>query len=168
MVNVREKSGNASEMGTQMLTGEVFKVWKKQTNWFLVQTADGYVGWVEDGGLANCTRAEVDRWNASPRLIVITYEERILEQPDAVAKPVSDVVMGGQVKRIGETGDWLRVELADGRSGFLPKKSVMDFAEWQAARRPRRRKTSSAPPGRSWAVPIHGGAIRFEAWIAPG
>jgi gamma-D-glutamyl-L-lysine dipeptidyl-peptidase len=136
VVNVREKPGNPSEMGTQILTGEVFKVWKKETNWFLIQTADGYVGWVEAGGFTNCARAVVDRWNTSPHLIVTAYEERILEQPGADAPPVSDVVMGGQVKRIGESGDWFMVELADGRAGFLPKKSVMDYAQWQATRRP--------------------------------
>ncbi len=136
VVNVREKPGNPAEMGTQILTGEVFKVWKKQTNWFLVQTADHYVGWAEGGGFVNCTRAEADRWNAAPHLIVTAYEERILEQPDAGAPPVSDVVMGGRVKRLGESGDWFKVELADGRAGFLAKKSAMDYAEWQATRRP--------------------------------
>ena len=136
VVNVREKPGNPSEMGTQILTGEVFKVWKKETNWFLIQTADGYVGWAEGGGFTNCTRAEVDRWNTAPRLIVTAYEERILEQPDAGAPPVSDVVMGGQVKRIGESGDWFKVELADDRAGFLLKKSVMDYTEWLTTRKP--------------------------------
>jgi len=136
VVNVREKSGNPAEMGTQMLTGEVFKVWKKQTNWYLIQTADHYVGWVEAGGFTNCTKADVNRWNASPHLIVIAYEDRILEQPDADAMPVSDVVMGSVVNLVGESGDWFKVEVADGRAGYLPKKSVMDYAEWQAARRP--------------------------------
>ncbi len=136
VVNVREKAGNPEEMGTQILTGEVFRVWKKAANWFLVQTADRYVGWVEAGGFTNCTRAEVDRWNATPRLIVTAYEERILEQPSADAMPASDVVMGSQIKRTGESGDWFKVELADGRAGFLPKKSVMDYAEWQATRQP--------------------------------
>ena len=136
VVNVREKPGNPSEMGTQILTGEVFKVWKKQTNWFLVQTADHYVGWAEGGGFVHCARAEVERWNAAPHLIVTAYEERILEKPDAGAPPVSDVVMGGRVKRIGESGDWFKVELADGRGGFLPKTPAMDYTEWQATRRP--------------------------------
>jgi hypothetical protein len=66
VVTVREKPDNPAEMGTQMLTGEVFRVWKKQTNWFLAQTADGYVGWVEGGGFFNCTRAQADDWNAAP------------------------------------------------------------------------------------------------------
>lgn len=136
VVNVREKPENGAEMGTQMLTGEVCKVWKLETNWFLVQTPDGYVGWVERGGFTNCTRAEVDRWHASPHLILTAYEERILEQPDASAMPLSDLVMGSLVNQAGESGDWFKVELADGRTGFIPKKSAMDYKEWLASRHP--------------------------------
>jgi cell wall-associated NlpC family hydrolase len=117
-----------------MLTGEVFKVWKKQTNWFLIQTADNYVGWAEGGGFTNCTREEAERWNAAPHLIVTAYEERILEQPAVDAMPVSDVVMGCLIKPVGESGDWFKVELADGRIGFLPKKSATDYAQWQKSR----------------------------------
>jgi cell wall-associated NlpC family hydrolase len=69
-------------------------------------------------------------------LIVTAYEERILERSEADAPPVSDVVMGGLIKRVGESGDWFKVELADGRAGYLPKKSAMDYLEWQASRHP--------------------------------
>jgi cell wall-associated NlpC family hydrolase len=136
VVNVREKPDNPAEMGTQVLTGEAFTVWKKEGNWYLIQTACGYVGWTEGGGFANCTRAEADRWNASPRLIVTAYEERILERPSAEALPVSDVVMGSQVEPMGASGNWVKVRLADGRCGFLPKKAATDYAAWKASRRP--------------------------------
>jgi cell wall-associated NlpC family hydrolase len=136
VVNVRERPGNPEEMGTQMLTGDAFRVFKKETNWYLIQTADGYVGWVEAGGFFQCSRGAVDDWMASPHLIVIAYDERILEQPDANAPVVSDVVMGSQVKRVGESGEWFKVELADGRAGYLPRKSATDYAEWLKSRQP--------------------------------
>lgn len=136
VVNVREQPANPAEVGTQMLTGEAFKVWKRATNWYLIQTRDRYVGWIEGGGFTNCTRQDVDAWNAAPHLIVTAYDERILEQPGPDAATVSDVVMGSQVKRISESGDWFHVGLADGRSGYLPKKSARDFADWKASRQP--------------------------------
>lgn len=136
VVNVREKPLNSGEMGTQMLTGECFRVWKKATNWFLVQTADGYVGWVEAGGFTNCAPADVERWQAAPHLIVTAWDERILEQPSAGAMPISDLVMGSQVERLGESGAWFRIGLADGRSGFIPKTSAADYREWKASRQP--------------------------------
>lgn len=136
VANVREKPANGAEMGTQMLTGEVCKVWKKETNWFLIQTADGYVGWTEGGGFTNCARATADQWNAAPHLIVTAYEERILEKPDTNAMPVSDLVMGSLVKNDGEDNGWFKIELADGRTGFIPEKSAEDYAQWKSARHP--------------------------------
>jgi gamma-D-glutamyl-L-lysine dipeptidyl-peptidase len=135
VVNVREKPGNSSELGTQILMGNVFKVWDSKTNWFLVQTADRYPGWAEDGGFVVCSRQQADAWNASPLWIVTAFEDAILEQPEVSALPVSDVVSGGLVKCTGESRDWLKVELADGREGYLPKKSALKYADWRESRR---------------------------------
>jgi cell wall-associated NlpC family hydrolase len=134
VVNVRENPGHGSEMGTQILMGNSFKVWKQQTNWFLVQTDDGYLGWAEGGGFVNCTPEETSAWNDSPRLIVTALEERILEQPDPHALPTSDVVLGCLVKQVGEAGEWFQVELPDGRGGYLPKSSAVNFLDWQKSR----------------------------------
>ncbi|HZM05727.1 MAG TPA: SH3 domain-containing C40 family peptidase [Candidatus Saccharimonadales bacterium] len=135
VLNVREKPGHISELGTQILSGDVFRILNAQTNWFLVQSSDHYVGWVEGGGFMAGNAGMVQQWNDSPRLIVTAFEERILEQPDAEAAPVSDVVMGGVVQRVGENDEWDKVRLADGRTGYLPKKSVADFEEWRTTRR---------------------------------
>jgi hypothetical protein len=136
LLNVREKPGNASEMGTQILMGNAFKILKKETNWFLVQSADRYLGWTEGGGFAVGTAQDVKSWNASSLLIVTALDERILEQPDTNALPVSDVVLCDLVKRVGETGDWYQVALPDGRSGYLPKNAAADYAQWHKDRRP--------------------------------
>jgi cell wall-associated NlpC family hydrolase len=133
-VNVRENRGHSSEMGTQILMGNSFKVWKQQTNWFLVQTDDGYLGWAEGGSFVNCTAEQANAWNNAPHLIVTVLEERILERPDAGALPVSDVVLGGVVKQVGEKGEWFQVELPDGRGGYLPKTTAMNLSQWQKSR----------------------------------
>jgi len=135
VANAREKPGHSSEMGTQILMGHSFKIWKRERSWFLVQTDDGYLGWIEGGAFVHCTPEEAAAWKNSPRLIVTVFEERILERPDPHALPVSDAVLGGLVKRTGETGDWFKVELPDKRGGYLPKTATMDYAQWQKARR---------------------------------
>ncbi len=63
IVNVREKPGNASEMGTQILLGNAFKILKRETNWYLVQSADRYLGWTEGGAFAVVTEEDVKNWN---------------------------------------------------------------------------------------------------------
>jgi hypothetical protein len=136
LVNLYEKPGNTSEMGTQAFMGNILRVWKTQTNWFLVQGDDRYLGWTEGGAFTACTREEAEAWQSAPLLIVTALEERILQQPSADAPPVSDVILCDLVKRVGTDGEWFKVELPDGRSGYLPQSAAADYAQWRAGRRP--------------------------------
>ena len=136
----REQPEHKAEMGTQILMGDVVRVWKRSTNafftWYLSQSADGYISWLEKGTLVRCTRAEADAWQHSPLLIVTAFEDTILEQPRAEAQPVSDVVPGDLLRKTGEHGGWFQVELPDHRTGFLPKQSAEDYAAWKQSRNP--------------------------------
>ncbi len=136
----RELPEHKAEMGTQVLMGNVVQLWKRSTNafytWYLSQSADGYLSWLEEGTFVRCTREQVEAWNHSPLLIVIAFEDRILQRPEADAQPVSDVVVGNLVRKAGEASDWYKVELPDERVGFLPKKSAEDYAAWKRSRRP--------------------------------
>jgi len=136
----REQPEHKAEMGTQVLMGNVVRVWKPSTNavfrWYLTQSGDGYVSWLEKGTFVRCNREQVEAWNRGPLLIVTACEDLIREQPQADAQPVSDVVLCDLVRKTGEEGDWYKVELPDRRTGFLPRKAATDFDTWKAARQP--------------------------------
>jgi hypothetical protein len=134
----REQPEHKAEMGTQVLMGEVVRVWKRSTNavftWYLTQSSDGYLSWLQKGTFVRCTREQVDAWNRGPLLIVTAFEECIRERPEADAQPVSDMVLCDLVRKTGEDGDWYKVELPDERAGFLPKKAAQDYGTWKQAR----------------------------------
>lgn len=132
----REQPQNMAEMGTQVLMGHPVRVWKRAGGWYLAQSADRYVCWLPQGTIRRCTRAELDAWNASALLIVTAFEGDIRERPSANALPVVDVVLGCLVKQIGTEGDWFKVELPDGQTGYLPKNAAEDHAVWKSNRRP--------------------------------
>ena len=136
----REQPEHKAEMGTQVLMGEVVRVWKRSTNavfaWYLTQSGDGYLSWLQKGTFARCTREQVEAWNRAPLLVVTAFEDRILERPEAEAQPVSDVVLCDLVRKAGEEGDWYKVELPDERAGFLPKTAAQDYGAWKQARQP--------------------------------
>jgi cell wall-associated NlpC family hydrolase len=136
----REQPEHKAEMGTQVLMGEVVRVWKPSTNavfrWYLTQSGDGYVSWLQKGTFVRCTREQVEAWNRGPLLVVTALEDLILEQPQADAQPVSDVVLCDLVRKIGANGDWYKVELPDQRTGFLPRKAAADYDAWKQARQP--------------------------------
>ncbi len=131
----RERPEHQAEMGTQELMGHCLRVWKRSAGWCLVQTADRYVCWMDDGSFELRTATEADAWNQSLLLIVTAFEDLVLENPQADAQPVTDVVTGCLLKKIGEAGDWHQVELPDRRAGYLPKKSAEDYAAWKQSRR---------------------------------
>jgi cell wall-associated NlpC family hydrolase len=136
VANGRENPGHAAEMGTQILMGNVFTVLKQSNSWFLVQSSDRYLSWVQRGAFVRCAKERVDAWNSSSRLLVTAYEDCILTEQKPDAQPVCDVVTGCLVKKVGEDGEWFKVELPDQRTGFLLKSSARDYAEWKAACRP--------------------------------
>ena len=135
VANGRELPANPAEMGTQVLMGHPLRVWKRLGIWYLVQSADRYVCWMEKGSFQLCTAADMEAWRQSPLLMVTAFEDRVLEAPQTDAQPVTDVVMGGLVKKAGEAGDWIQVELPDHRAGWLRKESVEDYTTWRPSRR---------------------------------
>lgn len=136
VANGRESTAHTAELGTQTLMGEAVRVLKRQGRWLYVQSADNYLSWMESGSLKLCTRTEVEVWQQSPLLVVTDFEATIREAPETEAAPISDAVIGGRVQSTGETGDWFKVGLPDGRSGYLAKSAATDYAAWKASRRP--------------------------------
>ena len=132
----REKPDHKAEMGTQVLMGHSVRVWKGTTHWFLVQSADGYLTWLEKGSFVRYAMEQLDAWARGPLLIVTAFEDRVMDQPQTDAEEVSDVVMGNLVTKTGEEGDWFKIRLPDQRTGFLQKKSAEDYGAWKQSRQP--------------------------------
>jgi cell wall-associated NlpC family hydrolase len=135
VANGREEPEQKAELGTQILMGNTVRIWKRNGRWFLAQSRDGYLSWVERGSIVRCSRAEADNWEHSPLVIVTAMEEQILERPDSNSQPVSDIVLANLLKKIGEQDNWIEVQLPDGRKGFVAKKAVEDFETWKQSRR---------------------------------
>jgi len=137
VANGREGPEHKAELGTQVLMGHTVRLWNYTTNftpWYYAETGDGYHAWIEDGTIVPCTRAQLEAWTNSPLLVVTAYESVIVEKPFTDAQPVSDVVLGNLVKRVGASGEWYQVELPDGRSGFLPRTAAEDYRTWKESR----------------------------------
>ena len=130
----RELPDHKAEMATQILMGHTARILKTSRFWLLVQSSDGYMSWVENGAVVQCSAQSLSAWTNSPLLIITAYEDCIREKPQLDAEPISDVVMGNLVKKVRIEGDWLKVELPDGRSGFLAANSAANYSEWKQTR----------------------------------
>jgi len=136
VANVRSKPGVAEELSTQVLMGTVITLLKNARGYSYVQMPDRYLGWLDRDEFRAVTRAEADAWTSAPKVIMPGYFAIVREQPDAAAQPVCDLVAGGVLKTTGIQGTWTKVELADGRKGFIESSLVQDYEQWKTSRRP--------------------------------
>jgi hypothetical protein len=133
--NMRSKPGNAEELGSQVLMGMVVKVLKKQRGYYYVQSHDKYLGWIDGAEIHLVTQGEADTWSVAPKVIATALYATVREQPSTRSLPVSDLVAACMMKRIGERGQWISVELPDGRKGFVERSAVQDYQTWKQTRR---------------------------------
>ncbi len=94
VANFRVKPDNDQEMGTQSLLGTPLKVYKKQKGWYLVQTPDEYISWVDGDGLYRVNYDSLVEWNNSEKIIYTNDFGFSYSSPDENSERVSDLVIG--------------------------------------------------------------------------
>lgn len=130
VANMRSDPGEDAELGSQVLMGSIVRILKKKGGWVYIQSPDQYLGWADPDQMIRVTKTEAEKWSSSPRVFVTSYIGFVLQQPDPRSFPVCDITGGAVLKELGTSGEWSKVGLADGRTGYLPKSSVMDYSLW--------------------------------------
>jgi len=130
VVNLRSEPNYSAELATQALMGTPVKILKKRNGWFRIQTPDRYISWIDSGSLVPVTEGELADWNSSER-ILFTADNSTVFQTSKLKQPVSDITMGNILMET-ERGTWtIKVELPDGRKGYIRKENWTNFNEFK-------------------------------------
>ena len=130
VANIRTKPEHSAEMATQALLGTPLKIYKKKGGWFMVQTPDDYIGWLDDDGFSQMNKVEFDIWNNSEKIIVTNKFGFSFSGKDENSVPVSDLVAGNILKFKNVDDSFTEVEYPDGRIAFIPFKHVQNYHSW--------------------------------------
>lgn len=133
VANIRSNPKHSAELATQALMGTPLNVLKKDGSWYLVQTPDGYLAWVDAAGIHLMTEEELEYWYREPKVVftkLIGYVWKSTEESEMV----SDLVAGDILTIKEELKDQLHVSLPDGRSGWVKTAEVQDWQSWIASR----------------------------------
>ncbi|PRY16480.1 SH3 domain-containing protein [Pontibacter ummariensis] len=136
VANLRSKPGHSSELATQATLGTPVNVWKKEGGWYLVQTPDQYLAWVDDGGVALMDDKDFADWQQGEKLIYTRPYGFAYASADASGATMSDMVYGDVAVRKNKKGDFYEVWFPDGRSGFVLANEAAAYKEWAAGRQP--------------------------------
>ena len=131
--NIRSKPKHSAELATQALQGMPLKIFKKQDNWYYVQTPDNYLGWLDAGGLAVMNASDFNTWDSLEKVMYIKDNGYVYDlNTNAI---LSDVVIGNKFAVIDKNNEQITVKLPDGRIGWIASTETSMYLDWVLSRK---------------------------------
>src|SRR5690606_36703270 len=69
VANLRGQPAHSSELVTQATLGTPVSILKADDSWYLIQTPDRYLSWVDGGGITPMTKEGFLKWKSTDKII---------------------------------------------------------------------------------------------------
>ena len=133
VANLRSQPKHSAELSTQATLGTPVAVLKENEGWYLIQTPDKYLAWVDAAGIALMDEQAINNWYSNKKVVFMPLTGHVYERQNEETS-VSDLTAGNILELVAEGSDYHEVKLPDGRSGFVEANSVSLFEEWISTR----------------------------------
>jgi len=132
--NLRTKPDHPAELASQALLGTPVKVLKYEDGFYLVQTPDNYIAWIDDEAIERFDRKDFDEYLSSKKLMFTSEYGFSYSAVESYSPHVSDLVRGNILELVGEEKDFYKVKYPDKRFAFIKKTDAVDFNFWIESR----------------------------------
>ncbi|MCH2083313.1 MAG: C40 family peptidase [Saprospiraceae bacterium] len=136
VANIRSDAKHSGELATQAMMGTPLKVYKQEDNWYWVQTPDGYISWLDEGGFQLMNEHDFQRWMAASKGVYLPDFGFAYQEADVNSPITTDLLAGNIFKLNNKEEDFTEVEFPDGRTAFVPSNEIMEFQSWVTSRDP--------------------------------
>lgn len=133
VANIRSAPKHSAELATQATMGMPVNVLKKEGSWYLVQTPDDYISWVDAAGIAVMDEQGFNAWTQEEKIIYTGLLGYVYEDENE-SMMVSDLTAGNVLALKGESKSRYKIALPDGREGYINKSEAEPFEAWLAER----------------------------------
>ncbi|MFV8225368.1 SH3 domain-containing protein [Christiangramia aquimixticola] len=130
VANLRGEGKHSAELVTQATLGTPVNILKRTEEWYYIQTPDGYLSWVDHGGITTMNARDFQIWKSSEKVIFTNAFGNSYSEPDTNSKPVTDLVAGAVLELEAESDDFYKVRYPDGRAGFVSKTESEIYRKW--------------------------------------
>lgn len=133
VANIRSAPKHSAELATQSLLGTPVKVLKQENSWYLIQTPDKYISWVDAAGIQLMNQNQMNAYLKKDKVVyeaIFGFIYADQEEEEVVA----DLVAGNILSAIESNGEHIKVELPDGRTGLVRQTDCIDFETWKSSR----------------------------------
>ena len=132
VANLRGKPKHSAELVTQAILGTPVRVFKKKNGFYLIQTPDKYISWVDEDGVKTISQDEYNNWYNSEKIFYTKEYGFSYSEANENSERVSDLVTGNILVNIGSDGEFVKVKYPDGRIAFILKTESQSFNSWLA------------------------------------
>ncbi|MBC3538241.1 C40 family peptidase [Rufibacter sediminis] len=136
VANLRSEPKHPAELATQATMGTPLRVWKQNDGWYLVQTPDKYLAWVDGAGIKLMNETTFAAWQQGEKLLYTHPYGFAYAAPNAQGATVSDLVYGDVMVLKSQSKGFHEVSFPDGRTAFVPSAEVQKYSDWTATRKP--------------------------------
>jgi SH3-like domain-containing protein len=130
VANLRAQPKHSAELISQAIMGTPVKVLKKDDSWFLVQTPDKYIAWIDEAAISLKSSSEMENWRNSKKVILIP--SFLLAKDPEQKEVVSDLVAGSILEIEQENKNTYDLVLPDGRKIQVEKSNCEIFFTWKS------------------------------------
>jgi len=128
--NLRGKPTHSAELVTQAILGTPVKVFKNKDGFYLIQTPDKYISWVDSDGIKTINKEQYNAWYNSDKLIYTSEYGFSYFEANEKSERVSDLVMGNILVKLSDDGEFSKVKYPDGRKAFVLKSETQNYNNW--------------------------------------
>ncbi len=132
VANLRSNPAHSAELATQATLGTPLKVLKVENEWFLVQTPDKYLSWVDGGGLETLSDEEFQNWKNISKVVFKQPFGFAYEEANTASPVVTDLVAGSILELQEEQENFYKVKYPDGVTAYIQKEAAQLYDEWIA------------------------------------
>jgi len=135
VANLRSEAKHSAELATQATLGTPLNVLKKEGTWYLIQTPDQYISWVDAAGIELMDHDQFQAWDRADK-VVFTSLIGYVYADESEQEMVSDLTAGNVIEVLGTRGTHYEVKLPDGRKGLVNQELAEPLPDWIASRDP--------------------------------
>jgi hypothetical protein len=118
VANLRKNPSHSSELVSQTILGTGVSILKKEGEWYLIQTPDKYISWIDHGGIVLMSKEKYDNYFASD-IGVFTKPYGFSYETKKKNRVVSDLVLGSALKAVDIRSKHTKYEYPDGRTAWI-------------------------------------------------
>ena len=126
---MRSNPRHSAEIATQALLGTPIKILKREGDWYLVQTPNKYIAWVDAPALVKIGSEELKNYKHSEKVVYTNQYGFSYSEPNERSQVVSDLVIGCILPITDDNAGFFKVSFPDNREAWVKKDEVEDADE---------------------------------------